>query len=348
MSYLQVIPADGKTDERRYEEFMAYMQEEGVIESALEEDYEGKYKGIIQEKIAADLSVIGLVFDDQENKELSVSRYRAMAIRNAINEEMRTLCEQLDNSIKYDLSEEDKAKIKELELKDDEIEDDIYVRPFCLYEVDIANMYKKDVGSLPEDPKTFAKLALEHEMDCVYEHSEDEDEDEDWVYDDDDEDDEEEEEDDDEDDEDADAAAATAGLSSSSKGKAAATAAEDKEDDDEEEDEAHVHGENCDHSHGAFDLDETDLPFEDHEVSVSDADTGLSLLKDHKAEVVALLEKITGNKVESFKSYHFPGRYYVVAWLKGFGIYGIRISYPMIVDDSDDEDFESDDEDDEE
>ncbi|KAJ1827198.1 hypothetical protein LPJ56_001787, partial [Coemansia sp. RSA 2599] len=335
------IPADGKTDEQRYTEFMEYMQEEGVIEKALEDDYEGQYKGIIQEKIAADLSVIGLVFDDQENKEISIARYRAMEIRNAINKEVRAICEQLDNSIKYDLSDEDKAKIKELELQDDEIEDDIYVRPFCLYEVDIANMYKKDIGSLPEDPKVFAKLALEHEMDCVYEHSDDEDDDEDWE-DDEDEDDEDEDEDEEDNEEEADAA----GSSSSPKGKGKA-AADDQDDEEDDEEEGHVHGEHCDHSHGAFDLDETDLPFEDNEVSVSDADTGLSLLKDHRAEVVALLEKITGNKVESFKTYHFPGRYYVVAWLKGFGIYGIRISYPMIVDDSDDEDFEDDDEDEE-
>ncbi|KAJ2706470.1 hypothetical protein FB645_001615 [Coemansia sp. IMI 203386] len=340
MSYLQVIPADGQTDEQRYDEFMAYMQEEGVIERALEEDYDGKYKGVIQEKIAADLSVIGLVFDDQESKDLTVSRHRAMLIRNAINDEVRTMCTQLDNSIKYDLSDEDKAKIKELELKDDEIEDDIFVRPFCLYEVDVAKMYKKDIGSLPEDPKVFAKLALEHEMDCVYEHSDDDDDedDEDWE---DDEDDDEDEDDEEEEDDDEEEEAADAASSSKGKGKAAAV-----EDDEEEEEEEHVHGENCDHSHGEFDLDETDLPFEDHEVTVSDAETGLSLLKDHRAEIVALLEKIAGTKVDSFKSYHFPGRYYVVAWLKGFGIYGIRISYPMIVDDSDDEDFE--DEDDEE
>ncbi|KAJ2815131.1 hypothetical protein GGI24_006155, partial [Coemansia furcata] len=54
--------------------------------------------------------------------------------------------------------------------------------------------------------------------------------------------------------------------------------------------------------------------------------------------------------IDSFKSYHFPGRHYVVAWLKDFGVFGVRISYPMLVNDSDDEDEddEEEDEDDEE
>ncbi|KAJ2719981.1 hypothetical protein GGI07_004891 [Coemansia sp. Benny D115] len=314
MSYLQAIPTDGKTDEQRYEEFITYMFQDGVIEKALEDDYDGEYNGLIQEKIAADLSPLGMVFDP-DNKELSVARHRAMMIRNAINGEVHELCKNLDNNIKYDLSEEDLAKIKELELTSDEVEDEIIVRPFCLYEVDINKMYKKNLSDLPESAVEFAKLALNHEMDCAYEESEDEDEADD------------EEDDDDEE--------------SSSKGKGAAGAEEDNDEDEEEEE--HVHGEHCNHGHDGFDLDDEDFPFEDEEVTTGSAETGLSLLKDHKAEVTSLLEKITGAKVDSFKTYSIPGRHYVVAWLKDFGIYGIRISYPMMMEDDDEFDEEEDD-----
>ncbi|KAJ1890872.1 hypothetical protein LPJ66_007239 [Kickxella alabastrina] len=178
MSYLQAIPADGKTDEQRYDEFISYMFEEGVIEKALENDYDGEYQGLIQEKIAADLSPIGMVYDP-EDKELSAARHRAMLVRAGIDGEVRELCKSLDDNIKYDLSEEDLATIKELELTEEEIEDNIIVRPFCLYEVDISHMYKKEFKDLPENAVDFAKITLEHEMDCAYEDSEDEGDD-DW------------------------------------------------------------------------------------------------------------------------------------------------------------------------
>ncbi|KAJ2406784.1 hypothetical protein GGI10_005125, partial [Coemansia sp. RSA 2530] len=153
------------------------------------------------------------------------------------------------------------------------------------------------------------------------------------------------EDDDDEEDEDEDKEDEEEG-----KGKAAEAAEamdEDSEDDEDDEDyeEEHVHGEGCCHGpgHPAFGLEE-DLPFADEDVTINSADVGLDLLKDYKSEVVAMLEKITGSKIDSFKCYHFPGRHYVVTWLKDFGMFGVRISYPMLVNDSDDEEEEDEDE----
>ncbi|KAJ2557514.1 hypothetical protein EV175_001307, partial [Coemansia sp. RSA 1933] len=191
MSYLQAIPTDGKTDEQRYDEFMKYLLTDGVIEKALEsEDYDGEYPGLIQEKIAADMTTVGLAYDP-EDKKAAIERHRAMAIRNSIDAEVRGLCKSLDDTITYELSEEDLEAIKENELEDDEIEDKIFLRPFCLYQLDIKHLYKKELAALPEDPVVFAKMALEHEMDCTYEDSEDED----WNDEDDSEDDDEDSED---------------------------------------------------------------------------------------------------------------------------------------------------------
>ncbi|KAJ2403725.1 hypothetical protein GGI10_005667, partial [Coemansia sp. RSA 2530] len=140
MSYLQVIPADGKTDEQRYDEFITYLFEEGNVEKALEDDYDGEYNVLIQEKIAADLSPVGTVFD-AEHRDITVARHRAMLIRAGIDAEARKVCKDLDEKIKYDLSEEDLKSIRELELQDDEVEDEIFVRPFALYQVDIKHLY---------------------------------------------------------------------------------------------------------------------------------------------------------------------------------------------------------------
>ncbi|KAJ2900880.1 hypothetical protein IWW38_000255 [Coemansia aciculifera] len=351
MSYLQVIPADGKTDEQRYDEFVTYLFEEGNVEKALEEDYDGEYKGLIQEKIAADLSPVGTVFD-ADHKDITVARHRAMLIRAGLDAEARKLCKDLDEKIKFDLSEEDLKSIRELELKEDEIEDEIFVRPFALYQVDMKHLYGRDLDALPESAIDFAKMALEHEMDCAYEDSEDDGEWDDEENDEEDDDEEDDEEEDDEEDEGVKRAKAVA-----AKGKSIVEGTEpmdedsDDENDEDYEAEEHVHGEGCCHGpvHPAFGL-EDDLPFSDDEVTVGNADVGLDLLKDHRSEVVAMLEKLTGAKIESFKDYHFPGRHYVVAWLKDFGVFGVRISYPMLVNDSDDEedDEEDDDEEDEE
>ncbi|KAJ2006435.1 hypothetical protein H4R26_001389 [Coemansia thaxteri] len=348
MSYLQVIPADGKTDEQRYDEFVEYLFKDGVVEQALDTDYDGEYKGLIQEKIAADLSPVGGVFDS-DHKDITVARHRAMLIRAGVDPEARSLCKSLDGQIKFDLSEEDLKAIAELELKDDEIEDEIFVRPFALYAVDTKHLYGRELEALPESAVEFAKMALEHEMDCAYEDSEDdgdwenEDDDEDDDEDEDDDDDDEDDEDDDEDDEENDMEVDTKG-----KGKAVEEIDEDEEDEDEEDDhEGHIHGDGCcSGDANVFNMDD-DLPFSEDKVSVNDAETGLALLKDRKAEVVAMLEKITGSKVDSFKSYHFPGRHYIVTWLKDFGVFGVRVSYPMLVNDSDDEEEEDGDEEEE-
>ncbi|KAJ2082943.1 hypothetical protein H4R24_001213 [Coemansia sp. RSA 988] len=324
MSYQTVIESDDKSDLQRYDEFMAYMFKDGVVESALDEDYEGDYNGVIQERIAADFSPLSITFGD-ESKDLLVARHRAMLIRHGIDADLRVMCRGLDSQIKYDLSEQDIESIKALELAEDEIEDEVYLRPFCLYEVDIKNAYKKDLSALPEDAAVFAKLALDHEMDCQYEDSDDDDDD--WEEGEDDEEEEEEEEDEDDDKE----------AVADGKGKGAAADNEWEDVDEEVEEKEHVHGANCCHGHDDVnDLDEG-LPFDESETSVSSADVGLALLKGHKTEVVELLEKIAGAKIDSFKAYHFPGRYYVVAWLKDFGIFGIRISYPMLINDTDDE-----------
>ncbi|KAJ2521199.1 hypothetical protein H4217_001535 [Coemansia sp. RSA 1939] len=343
MSYLQAIAKDGKTDEQRYDEFTEYMFKDGVIEKALEaEDYDGEYPGIIQEKIAADMTTVGMAYDPND-KTASVERHRAMTLRNGIDKEVRGLCKSLDGMISYELSEEDVKAIKELELKEDEIEDKIFVRPFCLYQIDVKHMYKKDLQALPEDPVVFAKLALEHEMDCTYEDSDDED----WVDDGEDEDEDESDDDDDEEsgsggsdsDEAEDEKKAVEDAGSKGKGKAAA----DEDEEHEEEEHEHEHGEHCSHSHDIVDIDE-ELPFDESEVSVNAASDGLKLLGEHKDKVVEMLENTTGLSIDSFKSYHFPGRHYIVAWVGDFAVYGIRISYPMLIDDSDAEDA-SDDED---
>ncbi|KAJ2651873.1 hypothetical protein IWW40_001421 [Coemansia sp. RSA 1250] len=332
MSYRTAIPEDGKTDVDRYDEFIECLKQDGVIEKVLEGDYEGEYDGVIQEQIAADLSPLGMTYD-YENKELSAERFRAMLIRKAVDAQIRPLCKELDSKIKYDLSEQDLAAIKELELDDDEVEDEIIVRPFCLYEFDIKNVYNKELSDLPEKPADFAQLALEHEMDCQYEDSDEEDEDWEDDEDEDEDEDEEDEEEDEEEEEDKDEEADTKG-----KGKAVAA------DDEDNEEEEHVHGENCCHDHDGDMVNlKEELPFDEADVTMHSADSGLALLKEHKDEVVAVLEKIAGNKIDTFKTYHFPGRHYVVAWLQNFGIFGIRISYPMLINDSDDED-DSDDE----
>ncbi|KAJ1773163.1 hypothetical protein LPJ74_000902 [Coemansia sp. RSA 1843] len=339
MSYLQAIPNDGKTDEQRYNEFMQYMVKDGVIEKALEaEDYDGEYPGTIQEHIAADLTTIGMMYDP-EDKKVVAERHRAITIRNGIDSEVRGLCKSLDDTITYELSEDDLKAIKELELKDDEIEDKVFVRPFCLYQLDIKHLYNKELTALPEDPVVFAKLALEHEMDCTYEDSEDED----WVDDGEDDDSENDEDDLEEEgeDEDEDEEEKATGPKGKGKGKAAAESTAEEDNDEEEK---HVHGENCCHGQDIEDLDDA-LPFDEDEVTVNLASDGLKLLGEHKDKIVAMLEKITGVKIDSFKSYHFPGRHYVVAWVGDFAIYGVRISYPMLVDDSDDE-FEDDSDDD--
>ncbi|KAJ2565916.1 hypothetical protein GGH12_001158 [Coemansia sp. RSA 1822] len=131
------------------------------------------------------------------------------------------------------------------------------------------------------------------------------------------------------------------------KGKGAAT--EGDEDEDDKEEDKHVHGDNCCHGHdsGAINLDDEDLPFDEEDVTVNSAETGLALLKDRREEVIEALEKIAGAKIDTFKTFHFPGRHYVVAWLKGFGVFGVRISYPMLINDSDDEEDSDEDEDDE-
>ncbi|KAJ2745028.1 hypothetical protein GGI20_002476 [Coemansia sp. BCRC 34301] len=342
MSYLQVIPADGKTDEQRYDEFVAYLFEEGNVEKALEEDYDGEYKGLIQEKIAADLSPVGTVFDS-DHKDITVARHRAMLIRAGIDAEARKLCKDLDEKIKFDLSEDDLKSIRELELKDDEIEDEIFVRPFALYQVDMKHLYGRDLEALPESAVDFAKMALEHEMDCAYEDSED---DGDWNDDDENEDDDDDEDgDDDEEEEETDSKGKGKGKGKSADTEAMDEDSDEEDDEDYEDEEEHVHGEGCCHGpgHPAFGL-EDDLPFPDDKVTVGSANVGLDLLKDHKAEVIAMLEKTTGAKIESFKDYHFPGRHYIVAWLKDFGVFGVRISYPMLVNDSDEEDEDEGDE----
>ncbi|KAJ2161277.1 hypothetical protein GGF46_001619 [Coemansia sp. RSA 552] len=339
MSYLTAAPVgDGKTDEQRYEEFLKFMLNKDVIEQALEDpDFGGEYSGVVQEKIAADVSTLGFIFDTEDHQ-LAAARHRAMVIRRSIDKEIRTLCQELDGQIKYDLPEEDIKWLKEQEVPESEVDDEISVRPFCLYEVDIKHAYRKDLSDLPEVPEDFAKLALEHELDCDYENSDD---DEDWE-DSGDEDDEEEEEDEDEDKDEDEEMEDAAGDSSKGKGKGAE---EDAEDDDDEEEE-HVHGEGCCHAANGVDLDD-DLPF-DEEVTMGAADVGLAMLKDRQDEVVAQLEKVAGAKIDTFKTYHFPGRYYIVAWLKDFGIFGVRIAYPFLVDGSDDELDDSDDDDNEE
>ncbi|KAJ2341768.1 hypothetical protein GGF43_006094, partial [Coemansia sp. RSA 2618] len=325
MSYLSVIPEDGKTDEQRYDAFIECLKQEGVIEKVLEGEYDGEYDGLIQEQIAADTSPLGMSYDF-ENKDLSVARHRAMLIRRGVDAQIRPLCKELDGKVKYDLTEKDLAAIKELDLPEDEIEDEIVVRPFCLYEFDIKHVYDKDLAGLPEKAAEFAKLALEHEMDCQYEDSDEEDAD--WEDEDDDEDSDEEDEDDEEEEEgDED----SMDVDVKGKGKSAATEEDEDEDEDEDEEDEHVHGENC--CHGGDD----DLPFDEADVTVNPAESGLALLKDRRDEIVEALEKIAGAKIDTFKTFHFPGRHYVVAWLKDFGMFGVRISYPMLIDDSDDE-----------
>ncbi|KAJ2398829.1 hypothetical protein GGI23_003010 [Coemansia sp. RSA 2559] len=339
MSYLQAIPSDGKTDEQRYDEFMKYLLKDGVVEKVLEsDDYDGEYPGLIQEKIAADVTTVGLAYDP-EDKKAAIERHRAMIIRNGIDAEIRGLCKSLDGTITYELSEDDLKAIKEHELEEDEIEDKVFLRPFCLYQLDIKHMYNRELTALPEDPVVFAKMALEHEMDCTYEDSEDED----WADDDSEDDSEDEDSELDEEEEEEEEEEDAADSKGKGKGKAA-VAADDEE--EEEEEEEHVHGENCSHEHEIAGLDDA-LPFDENEVSINPASDGLKLLGEHKEKIVGILEKVTGLKIDSFKSYHFPGRHYVVAWVGDFAIYGIRISYPMLIDDSDEEDEDEDEAEDE-
>ncbi|KAJ2725105.1 hypothetical protein H4S00_002123 [Coemansia sp. D1744] len=337
MSYLNVIADDGKTDEQRYDAFIECLKQEGVIEKVLEDTYDGEFNGLIQEQIAADMSPLGMAYD-YENKELAIARHRAMLIRHGVDAQIRPLCKELDGKVKYELTEQDLAAIKELDLAEGEVEDEIIVRPFCLYEFDIKHVYDKDMSDLPEQAADFAKLALNHEMDVQYEDSDEEDGDWEDEEDEDEDSDEEEDEDEDSDEEDED-------VEIDAKGKGAAT--EGDEDEDDKEEDEHVHGDNCCHGHdsGAINLDDEDLPFDEEDVTINSAETGLALLKDRREEVVEALEKIAGAKIDTFKTFHFPGRHYVVAWLKGFGVFGVRISYPMLINDSDDEEDSDEDED---
>ncbi|KAJ1931260.1 hypothetical protein FBU59_006775, partial [Linderina macrospora] len=321
-----------KSDEELYREFIAHMMQEDVIAAAIEGEYEGEFKDLINEKLAADLSPIGHIFGD--NDSLSATRHRAMVIRSKIDPEIRALCKDLDGKIKYDLSEEDKAAIEEEGVADEDIEDEIYVRPFCMYDVDIKHLYKRDLTALPKEGPEFVKLALNHEMDCLYEDSDEEDEE--WEDEEDDEDDEDEEDDEEEAEIDEAELKALAEAVGKGKGKAAAEEAEEEEHDHDEE---HEHGEDCGCAHDVIDLNE-ELPFDEDEVEMADAEKGLQLLKEHRSAVVAELEKIAGASIDTFKTFHIPGRHYVVGWLEGFGIFGIRISYPILVDGGSDDEVE--------
>ncbi|KAJ1920471.1 hypothetical protein H4219_001308 [Mycoemilia scoparia] len=294
---------NGKTDVELYDQFIEKFNQDETIAKVMEDEYEGEDKPLILEQIASNLSQIAAVFDDSdpEAKDICVQRFRAMRSRHVLDKALRPVCKSTDEDL-------EKAE----------------VRPFCLYSIDASKLYKEDLADLPDSPFKFARLAIEHEMDCGFEDDSD---DEEWEDDDDDE-----ELEDEEDEIDTEElkkeleAAEKEESESKGKGKACDSKGgdcccpENKDcEDDEEED--------------------FELPFEEDECKALEVSEGFKLLKDHETKLREALEKETGVSIDKFKCFTFPGRHYIVAWLEGLGIFGLRISelYEIEEEDEDEE-----------
>ena len=288
---------NGKTDIELYKAFHEHFSKDTTISSVLEDTYGGDDKPLILEQIGVNLSQVGMIFDedDEDATELCAKRFHAMRARQVLDKVIRPLCKATDENL-----------------------ENTEVRPFCLYSIDAAEVYKQDLSYLPNNAVQFARLAIEHEMDCAYEDSEDGDEEDD--------------DDDYSDEEDIDAEELKDIENEQlkdgdnitfpmGKGKSKDTVEEvDVEEEKEEEDEAA----------------EFELPFEESECSIIDTVETLKQLKDHESKIREALEKETGISIDKFKSYAFPGRHYVVAWLEGVGMFGLRISELFEMDEDED------------
>ncbi|KAJ1679160.1 hypothetical protein EV182_002608 [Spiromyces aspiralis] len=281
----------GKTDMELYKEFHENFMKDEVISSVLEDKYTGEDKPLILEQIGVNLSQVGLVFDHEDHPELCAERFHAMRARQVLDKALRPLC---------------KATDKDLE--------DFEVRPFCLYSIDAAKVYKQELNKLPESSVEFARLAIEHEMDCSYEDDTD--------YDDVEEDSESEEELENDDNmptqtlnEEAEA--------DKSKGKASANGKDVREEENKDQD---TSSDEDEEDSDDADYEDLELPFEESECEVVNAAEVVKNLKVHEATLVEALTKETGVSIDEFKCYKFPGRYYIVTWLEGLGIFGLRLS----------------------
>ncbi|PWA00031.1 hypothetical protein BB558_001333 [Smittium angustum] len=323
MSWKTAVNTTPKEDTELYVDFVKKFLTDEVIDSVLDRKYTGEDKKMIEEKISADLSSIGLVFDP-DNISLNSLRFRAMRIRDFLDKKLRPVCETTDNDwdeLSSTLGVEIEPKAGKSEEKDQDKSVAI-LRPFCLYSVDAEHMYGKKLESLPEDPVTFAKLALGHEIDCSYEDIDDEDQEE-W--------DELENEDAEEGDEELEEIdeKEVENLTAENSKKGKELLDEDLDEDDIE------------------DLDyeelEDEFPYEDDEIASHPAENGFKLLGKHRSKIEAMLKDLTGQDISDFKYYSLPGRHYVVCWLENFGIFGFRLCEPF-TDDNEFSDVEEDEE----
>ncbi|OLY80000.1 hypothetical protein AYI68_g5916 [Smittium mucronatum] len=344
MSWKSIKGIEGAGNEEEYVNFVKRFLTDEVMDSVLDGKYEGADKKLIEEKISADLSQIGLVFDP-ENIPLNSQRFRSMKIRDYLDSKLRPVCESTDEKWddlvkRLDLNEEQKELAKEIEEESQSPEEEkkaAVLRPFCLYAIDAEHLYEQKLEGLPEDPIVFAKLAFEHEMDCAYEDDEDpgfDDEYEDLM-------DEEEEEEEEELEEleqeieaiEGDLEVAELGSKIEKSEREAKTIAEeefDEDDDDEYLDE--------------IEDVEMEFPFKDEEIKVFEPKKGFELLGANKDQIIATLKELTGLDVSSFKYYSLPGRHYIVCWVDTLGIFGVRLCEPYTSILEEDEDEEEDEE----
>ncbi|OMJ27307.1 hypothetical protein AYI69_g3260 [Smittium culicis] len=353
MSWKSVKGIDSAGTEE-YVDFVKRFLTDEVMDSVLDGKYTGEDKSLIEEKISADLSQIGLVFDP-ENIPLNAQRFRSMKIRNYLDKKLRPVCESTDETWsdladKLDLTPEQKEEAvvindmlakaktgsskKDSEDSDDEDEEmnkAALLRPFCLYSIDAEHLYEQKLDSLPTDPVVFAKLAFEHEMDCAYEDDEDDEFDEEWK-------DLKDEEDDDisEDEqiEEGDEEVAKLGSKIAESEKDPKTIKEEEFAEDDQE--------------GDDDYEDTDdiemeFPFDESEIKIKDAKEGFELLGKSKDQIISMLQELTGVSVDSFKYYSLPGRHYIVCWVETLGIFGVRLCEPYTaVDEDSDDEFDDD------
>ncbi|OMH82544.1 hypothetical protein AX774_g3968 [Zancudomyces culisetae] len=273
-----------KDDIQQYIKFVNKFQSDQILDSVLDNKYNEEDKELILEKIEADVSRIGMFFDP-ENMQLNALRFRAMRIRQLLDKSLRPKCVELDSILT-----------------------NLVVRPFCLYSIDIENIYNEKINSIKHlSSDKFEKLATEHEIDCGYEDDEAESdfglglEDEllieDGI-----------ENSDGCENMEVDSVKDRRELELSFQRSKAESAYEIWDD-------VFINsGQNMSQNH-AFEAQKSSKPIKE----------GLSLLGIYQREFEELLEENTGIGINEFRYFMWEKNHYIVCWLDDFGIFGIRI-----------------------
>ncbi|PVV01759.1 hypothetical protein BB560_003810 [Smittium megazygosporum] len=314
----------GVSDLEQYTAFLSKFSSNETITSILDGNYEGEDKSIIEEKLSADMSTIGVIFDSKSQL-LNSQRYRAMRIRAHLEKYFLNECIKTDNDWSHLLELLlDKESLSEYQKQETELLGKIEknktgqdsqkeanqenqipgkqriasLRPFCLYSVDAEYVYGEKLEGLPKDPVQFVKLAFYHELDCIYE-----------------------------DDDFESSFGEIQTLSNKNQpenvleiaqGKTKILKQQTQELDQTLESFVEQNTQN--------DLVLDEFPYESNEILNLPITNGFKLLGPYELKFKELFSKHCGiSDFDKFECYSVPGRHYIVCWIDSFGIYGLRL-----------------------